>query len=85
MFGVSRAAFNNAIILTKNAGREFDKSIYYKRFCRLSPTLYIKENVKMVMIKEKYAQLRLAHQFGGINTIGFTQTLWAILKKKEIN
>jgi len=32
---------------------------------------------KREMVKEKYKQLCLAHQFGGINTIGFTQTLWA--------
>lgn len=30
--------------------------------------------------KEKYTQLRLAHQFGGISTVGFTQTLWVMLK-----
>lgn len=27
------------------------------------------------MVKEKYKQLRLALQFGGINTIGYTRTL----------
>ena len=31
------------------------------------------------MINEKYTQLRLARQFGGINTVGFTHTLWASL------
>jgi len=30
------------------------------------------------MIKEKYKQLCLARQFGGINTIEFTQSLAAI-------
>ena len=39
------------------------------------------------MIKEKYTQLRLAHQFGGINTIRFTQTLVATKKyfKRKMN
>jgi len=32
------------------------------------------------MIKEKYKQLCLARQFGGINTIEFTQSLYAIQK-----
>jgi len=32
------------------------------------------------MIKEKYKQLCLARQFGGINTIEFTQSL-AVIKK----
>jgi len=35
------------------------------------------------MIKEKYKQLCLARQFGGINTIEFTQTLWARLKERH--
>ena len=35
------------------------------------------------MIKEKYTQLRLARQIGGINTIGFTQSLGASLKIKK--
>jgi len=30
------------------------------------------------MIQEKYKQLCIAHQFGGINTIEFTQTLTVI-------
>ena len=30
------------------------------------------------MIQEKYIQLCIAHQFGGINTIEFTQTLTVI-------
>jgi len=33
------------------------------------------------MIKEKYTQLRLARQFGGINIIEFTQTLVTIQRK----
>lgn len=36
------------------------------------------------MIKEKYTQLCLAHQFGGINTIGFTQSLWVMAEATEI-
>ena len=35
------------------------------------------------MVKDKYIQLCLAHQFGGINTIEFIQTLYAIKKKKS--
>ena len=34
------------------------------------------------MIKEKYTQLCLAHRFGGINTIEFTQTLGHIQKDR---
>ena len=30
------------------------------------------------MIKEKFKQLRLAHSFGGINTIEYTQSLGEI-------
>jgi len=33
------------------------------------------------MIKETHTQLRLAHQFGGINTIGFIQTLYTSSEK----
>ena len=40
-----------------------------------------KERVKM--IKGKYTQLRLARRFGGINTIGFTQSLCTSLKTNE--
>ncbi len=36
------------------------------------------------MIKETHTQLRLAHQFGGINTIGFTQPL-AVMQRKTSN
>ena len=39
------------------------------------------------MIKERYTQLCLASQFGGINTIGFIQSLYtisAVLKFKEV-
>jgi hypothetical protein len=36
---------------------------YFKAYC--------------VYFKEKYTQLCLAHQFDGINTIGFTQSLCA--------
>jgi hypothetical protein len=36
------------------------------------------------MIKEKYTPLCLALQFGGINTIEFTQSLCAILPKLDI-
>jgi len=35
------------------------------------------------MIKEKYTQLCLAHQFGGINTIGYTQPLCAIRAEEQ--
>jgi len=34
------------------------------------------------MIKEKYKQLCLALQFGGVNTIEFTQTL-ALIQKND--
>jgi hypothetical protein len=36
------------------------------------------------MIKEKYKQLCLARRFGGINTIEYTQTLYAMLKKPTV-
>jgi len=35
------------------------------------------------MINGKYTQLRLARQFGGINTIGFTHTLSEMPKPAE--
>ncbi len=37
--------------------------------------IFLIEEIKM--IKEKYIQLCLAHQFGGINTIEVTQSLGA--------
>ena len=36
------------------------------------------------MIKEKYTQLTLAHQFAGINAIEFTQSLSSIIRNKTI-
>ena len=33
------------------------------------------------MIKEKYKQLCIAHQFGGINTIEYTQTMCSIYRE----
>ena len=45
--------------------------------------IFLIEEVKM--INEKHIQLCLAHQFGGINTIEFTQSLYAIRKKEHMN
>ncbi len=48
----------------------------------ISDMLYIKKKVtwKIGVIKEKYIQLCLALQFGGINTIDFIQSLCLIKK-----
>ena len=57
--------------------------MYQKRqLIRLEPQsmIFLTEEIKM--INEKYIQLCLAHQFGGINTIEFTQSWGA--NKPEI-
>ena len=55
---------------------------------RMKTTEYLKEisdlNRKLrVLVKEKYTQLCLALRFGGINTIGFIQTLGIIINQKS--
>jgi len=61
------------------------KNRLFNLLSRLFPryTLRKKTIWRNRMIKEKYTQLCLAHQFGGINTIGYTQPLCAIRAEEQ--